>query len=283
MYLVLCAAWGVIAIRSPSAPAELGWIMVFSLGLAIVSGADDLWDLPMMPRLALQAVMATLGTLVLGGHSTVFQGSLPAGLDFAATVFLWVGFINLFNFTDGIDGNAGTKAAMLGAGIFILAIQGMMPAVFGHLAITVTAVACGFLVWNWHPARIFMGDVGSVTLGFLLAWLLLRAASEGQWAPAIILPLIYLSDSCLTYLPKIARRERFWHPHRDHYYQRAVQREGVTHSHVVKVVLVGDVILIALATVAARGPIWPALFGAGVIAVAVITYLSLVHTDGATS
>ena len=125
-----------------------------------------------------------------------------------------------------------------------------------------------------------MGDVGSVTLGFLLAWLLLRAAGEGQWAPAIILPLIYLSDTGLTYLLKIVRRERFWHPHRDHYYQRAVQREGVTHSHVVRVVLVGDVVMVAMATVAAQGPIWPALFGAGLAAAGVIAYLASVHTNG---
>jgi UDP-N-acetylmuramyl pentapeptide phosphotransferase/UDP-N-acetylglucosamine-1-phosphate transferase len=281
MYLVLCSAWSVVAIGSSSAPAELGWIMAFSFVLAIVSGADDLWDLPMMPRLVLQIVVASLGTYVLGGQSTVFQGYLPASIDAAATVFVWVGFINLFNFTDGIDGNAGTKAAVLGTGIFLLAVQGVMPTVLGQLGITVTAVACGFLVWNWHPARIFMGDVGSVPLGFLLGWLLLRAAGEGQWAPAIILPLIYLSDTCVTYLLKILRRERFWHPHRDHFYQRAVQREGVTHSHVVKVILVGDVLLIAMATAAAQGLIWPALLGAGLTAASVITYLSLVHADGA--
>ena len=120
-----------------------------------------------------------------------------------------------------------------------------------------------------------MGDVGSVTLGFVLAWLLFRTAGEGQWAPAIILPLIYVSDTGLTYLLKIVRRERFWHSHRDHYYQRAVRRDGVNHAQVVKVILLGDVLLVAMAMFAAQGLIWPSLIGGAGTAVAVIAYLSL--------
>ena len=118
-----------------------------------------------------------------------------------------------------------------------------------------------------------MGDVGSVTLGFLLAWLLLRMAREGHWAPALILPLVYLTDTGLTYLVKIARLQRFWLPHRDHYYQRAAQRPGVTHAQVVGIVVTGDVVLIGLAILASRGTVWPSLVGAVLTSAAVITYL----------
>ena len=281
IYAVFMAAWAVVAAMTPGQPTEVGWIMACSLGLAIVSWADDLVGLPKMPRFLCQIAMASVGTYVLDSPVAVFQGHLSPTADALGTVFLWVGFINLFNFSDGIDGNAGTKATVLGIGIFLLSLAGVIPEPLGYLGITVAAAASGFLVWNWHPARIFMGDVGSVPLGFLLGWLLLRAAGEGQWAPAIILPLIYLSDTCVTYLLKILRRKRFWHPHRDHFYQRAVQREGVTHSHVVKVILVGDVLLIAMAMAAAQGLILPALLGAGLTAASVITYLSLVHADGA--
>ena len=274
IYVVLMATWGVVSATAPDHPTEMVWIMACSLGLAIVSWADDLVGLPKIPRFLCQIAMASAGTYLLDSPVPVFQGHLSPAADALGTVFLWVGFINLFNFSDGIDGNAGTKATVLGIGIFLLSLSGVIPDSLGYLGMMVAAVAAGFLVWNWYPARIFMGDVGSVTLGFLLAWLLFRTAGEGEWAPAIILPLVYVSDTGLTYLRKIVRRERFWHSHRDHYYQRAVRRDGVNHAQVVKVVLLGDVILIAMAMLATRGLIWPSLIGAGGTAVAVIAYLS---------
>ena len=282
IYAVFMAAWAVVAAMTPGQPTEVGWIMACSLGLAIVSWADDLVGLPKMPRFLCQIAMASVGTYVLDSPVAVFQGHLSPTADALGTVFLWVGFINLFNFSDGIDGNAGTKATVLGIGIFLLSLAGVIPEPLGYLGITVAAAASGFLVRNWHPARIFMGDIGSVTLGFVLAWLLLRTAGEGEWAPAIILPLIYVSDTGLTYLLKIVRRERFWHSHRDHFYQRAVRVDGVSHAQVVKAVLLGDLILVAMALFAAWGIIWPSLIGAGVTAVAVIAYLSSGLGNGTT-
>jgi UDP-N-acetylmuramyl pentapeptide phosphotransferase/UDP-N-acetylglucosamine-1-phosphate transferase len=275
IYVVLMAAWGGIALTVPSRPSELGWIMACSLGLAIVSWIDDLVGLPKLPRLLCQIVIAGAGTYLLDSPLPVFQGLVSPALDTLGTVFLWVGFINLFNFTDGIDGNAGTKATVLGIGVFLFSLSGVIPVSLGYLGVAVAAVAAGFLIWNWHPARIFMGDVGSVTLGFVLAWLLLRTAGEGEWAPAVILPLIYVSDTGLTYLLKILRGERFWNSHRDHYYQRAVRARGVTHAHVVKIVLFGDAILVLMAMLATQGVIWPSLLGAGGTAVAVLAYLAL--------
>ena len=274
IYLVLIAGWTTIITASPNPPVEIGWILLCSLGLAIPSGVDDVRGLSIIARLLWQVVIATTGTFLLSGPLPVFQGLLPPTADTLATVFLWVGFINLFNFTDGIDGNAGTKAMALGLGMFALSILGATPTVFGELGIITAAVAVGFLVWNWHPASIFMGDVGSVPLGFLLGWLLLRTASEGQWAPALILPLVYLTDSGLTYAARIAGREQFWRPHRDHYYQRAALREGVTHADVVKVILLGDVALIGMAILATQGLIALSLFGAAATSAAVIAYLS---------
>ena len=118
-----------------------------------------------------------------------------------------------------------------------------------------------------------MGDIGSVPLGFLLGWLLLCLATQGQWAPALILPLIYLTDSGLTYAGKITRGEKFWHPHRDLYYQRAAHDTEATHADVVKSILLGDIVLIGLATFAAQGMISLSLLGGALTSVAVIAYL----------
>ncbi len=88
-----------------------------------------------------------------------------------------------------------------------------------------------------------MGDVGSVPLGYLLGFLLLYIAAQGGWRPAIILPLYFLADATITLLRRLARGERVWQPHREHFYQRAVQR-GLSHADVVRRVIAANVVLI---------------------------------------
>jgi UDP-N-acetylmuramyl pentapeptide phosphotransferase/UDP-N-acetylglucosamine-1-phosphate transferase len=274
IHFVLLPAWGIILATSPQSSHGIGWIILCSIGLAIPAFVDDVKGLPMLPRFIWQIVIATAGMLSLTGPVQVFQGVLPPTVDSLATVFVWVAFINLFNFTDGIDGNASVKAICLGLGMFVVSLFGAIPHPLGELSIVTAAAVAGFLVWNWHPAKIFMGDVGSVPLGFLLGWLLLRMAGEGLWAPALILPLLYLTDTGLTYLAKIVRRERFWHTHRDHYYQRAVRLAGVSHSDVVKIFLLGDMALIGWAVLAALGYIRLSLLGAGATAGIVMLILT---------
>lgn len=273
IYLVLITAWAIIVSRSPNPPIETRWILACSGVLAVLAWIDDLGNVSSILRLIVQIVTATIGTFLLTGPFPVFQGLLPSTLDTVATVFIWVGFTNLFNFTDGIDGNAATKGVVLGLGIFALAIFEVVPPGLGELGITVAAATFGFLLWNWDPARIFMGDVGTIPLGFLLGWLLLCLATQGQWAPALILPLIYLADSGLTYSRKIARGEKFWQPHRDLLYQRAAHQTDATHADVVKIILLGDIVLIGLAVLAAQGMIRSSLSGAILISAAVMAYL----------
>ena len=137
----------------------------------------------------------------------MFQGWLPAALDMAAAALLWVWFVNLYNFMDGIDGIAGSETAAIGIGLALFAIAGIGndPALAAPAAV-IAAAAIGFLVWNWAPARIFLGDVGSVPLGYLLGFLLLAAASRGHWKLALILPLYFLADATITLLRRLAAR-----------------------------------------------------------------------------
>jgi UDP-N-acetylmuramyl pentapeptide phosphotransferase/UDP-N-acetylglucosamine-1-phosphate transferase len=178
-----------------------------------------------------------------------------------------VWFANLFNFMDGIDGIAGGEATAVGIGIALVAGTG---GAFELIApsVAVAAAALGFLVWNWHPARIFMGDVGSVPLGYLLGYLLLALAARGEWAAAVILPLYFLADATLTLLRRLARGERVWQAHREHFYQRAVQR-GLRHDAVVLRVVAADLVLIAGAWAAAMG------WGFAALVVAMLTVLLL--------
>jgi UDP-N-acetylmuramyl pentapeptide phosphotransferase/UDP-N-acetylglucosamine-1-phosphate transferase len=162
---------------------------------------------------------------------------------------------------DGIDGIAGTESVVLGIGLaLVFALGGaLLPA---GLSLLVAAAALGFLVWNWQPARIFLGDVGSVPLGFLLGWLLLLAAAGGQWAAALILPGVYWADATLTLLRRGLRGERLWRPHREHFYQRAVQR-GLGHGQVARRVGLAGACLIGLALLA--GPLGAAAALAGAL------------------
>jgi UDP-N-acetylmuramyl pentapeptide phosphotransferase/UDP-N-acetylglucosamine-1-phosphate transferase len=120
------------------------------------------------------------------------------------------------------------------------------------------AAALAFLRWNWQPARLFMGDVGSVPLGYLLGWLLLTLAGSGYWAQALILPLYFLADASWTLLRRLARGEKIWRPHREHFYQRAVQA-GRSHAEVALRVMSADIVLIGAALWATEDMEVPAL------------------------
>jgi len=239
--------------------------------LAAVSWIDDVRSLPAAVRLAVQLVAIGLALRAGLPAGPVFQGWLPPALDGIATALLWLWFLNLFNFMDGIDGLAGSEAAAIGIGLMLFAAVGI-----GHdpelvlLGAAVAAAAIGFLVWNWAPARIFLGDVGSVPLGYLLGFLLLDQAAHGRWEIALILPLYFLADATITLLRRLWRGERVWEAHRQHFYQRAVQR-GHGHTAVVRRVIVADIVLIGCGWAAENG--WP-IPGLTVAAVTVAVLLA---------
>ena len=233
--------------------------------LAVVSWLDDLRGLSPGVRLLVQFAAVVAGMWVLP-HGAVFQGWLPPGLDAIAAVLLWVWFVNLFNFMDGIDGIAASEAAMIGIGI--VAVVGAANFAFAAPAAVLAAAALGFLVWNWAPARIFLGDVGSIPFGYLLGFLLYGLALRGEWPAALILPLYFLGDATLTLLLRLARGARVWEAHREHFYQRAVRRR-LGHAAVVMRVIAADIVLIACAWAAARGWGFAAL-GVAMIGVVVL-------------
>lgn len=264
----LLPAWALIALLAPqsapegaplavaAAPMPVFLVLLCALALAAVSWLDDLKGLSPLERLLLQFAAVAVGLSTLpgdaSGEALVFQGLLPPLADRAAAAFAWVWFLNLFNFMDGIDGITGVEAGSIGAGIFLLALVTGSGADWGLYGLATLAAAVGFLRWNWHPARIFLGDVGSVPLGFLLGWLLLGLAATGQWAAALILPLYYLADATITLLRRLLRGERVWQAHAEHFYQHAV-RKGLHHGSVCRLILVANLGLIALAVAAQSG------------------------------
>jgi UDP-N-acetylmuramyl pentapeptide phosphotransferase/UDP-N-acetylglucosamine-1-phosphate transferase len=266
---VLLAAWVGLALAGP-APAGDAALAAFAGGLALLSWVDDLRSLPSGLRL-LCHILAVAGGLAFLPGGAVFQGLLPPLLDRIATALLWVWFVNLFNFMDGIDGITGVETATLGLGmVLVTALAGGADDGSAGLALSTAAAALAFLRWNWHPARLFLGDVGSVPLGYLLGALLLGLAARGLWAPALILPLYYLADASVTLARRVLRGERFWQPHRQHFYQRALAGPD-DHAAVARLVLAGDAGLVLCALLALHQP-WIGL-AAGLAVVACLLAL----------
>ncbi len=280
----IAVAWAAMATAADQAGIILS-VLFAVLALALLSWADDLKGLNPFARLLGQAAAVafvlfapfseTLADPFFAGP--YFGGLLPGWLDALLAGLAWLWFINLFNFMDGIDGLTGVETACAGAGIALVAVAAGLAAPFGAFGMTIAAAALGFLWWNWHPARIFLGDVGSVPLGFLLGWLLLGLAQNGQWAAALILPLYYLGDATLTLLRRILKGEKVWLAHRLHFYQLAV-KAGLDHGQVVRHVLFINLLLVALAVAAARGWVWASLICAGVAVSWLLFFLSFDHS-----
>ena len=235
---IILAGWLILAGLGLALSGQLV-VMAGALGLLLLSWQDDRRSLPARLRLLVHLAAVAAGLSALPDHQFVFQGLLPFWADRLLAAILWVWFLNLYNFMDGIDGITGVETLCIAAGVILMSPAQAQGAV-------VAGASLGFLLWNWHPAKIFLGDSGSVPLGYLLAWLLLRMAAQGLWAPALILPAYYLADATITISKRALRGEKIWQAHRQHFYQQAV-RGGATHSRVALLILLSDVALVEAA------------------------------------
>lgn len=246
MGLLLAIGVGVLiaAFWALSLPNWSLW--VGGLIIAVVGYIDDRQTLPVSIRLTIQVLVAGGIYWITGGFQN-FPLPPPANgnLAWLAIPFnvIWViGVINIFNFLDGIDGYAGTQALIAGAGLALIShgTSLFVP------ALIIAVAALGFLVFNWHPARIFMGDMGSATLGFLFACLPFYAGGEtGSFILVVILLLwFFLADGAFTLIRRAIKGEKVWEAHRSHLYQRLVI-SGLSHSRVVVIIMSAEIILLA--------------------------------------
>lgn len=198
-------------------------------GIGVTGFLDDRKALPASIRICVHFVAAILAVVIVGG---IAQSTLRnVGLQgvWTASLIALIGLIwstNLFNFMDGIDGIAGSEAVFVaGAGALLNWVHG------GDVGLTAAmlvlgAASLGFLVWNWPPARIFMGDVGSGFLGFTLAVMGLAASRHSDipievW---VILSGVFVVDATVTLLRRIVRGDRWFEAHRLHAYQNLASR-----------------------------------------------------------
>lgn len=248
-----------IGFLAGSVPHSNSWVALLGGGVlvALVGWLDDCRQMPSFVRLALYAVAAAWASGWIGGLPVLSLGFADIRLGWAGYVVSWafiLTFTNIYNFMDGIDGLAGSEGATvaLAAGILLLC-SGESSA--GWLFVGLSVALFGFLRWNWHPARIFMGDVGSNLLGFVFATAALvtgRLSSVSIWVWAILLG-VFIVDGFLTFGRRLVRRLPPHQAHRSHAYQGAVQR-GYSHARVTAAVVGINVLLAGVATAAW---LWP--------------------------
>ncbi len=214
------------------------WIVLSMLFIFVVSFIDDCVGLPAVLRLGIQAISACI--IIEGVGLTVSSISIPSGpnislgiaaIPVSVLILLWMA--NLYNFMDGMDGFAGGMTFFGYAFLAYFGWQAHFPVMF-IIATFVAMGALGFLTHNFPPARIFMGDAGSITLGFLAGTLMILGVRERVfeiWVPIMIFSP-FIVDATVTLLRRAFRRKRIWEAHREHYYQRVVL-SGWTHRRTV--------------------------------------------------
>lgn len=230
-----------------------GWQLLSAAALIGLTGfMDDRGGgLPIALRLALQTAAAGI---VVNGTGGMARVPLPAPLDVplgsiaVPAALIWiVGITNLYNFLDGIDGFAALQGVIAG-----LAIAYLDPGGTGALGLAAAAACAGFLILNWHPAKVFMGDTGACTLGLLFAAAALYMNKPAGSALGIVFFLwFFLSDGIFTLICRALRGERVWKAHRSHLYQRLV-RSGLRHGHVVSAVGLLSALVTVVGAIAIR-------------------------------
>lgn len=201
------------------------------IAVAAVGFIDDRKSLSARIRLLVH-FMAAAWAVVWIGPVDLFHGAGDArGLEWLSFVVSAVGiawFLNMFNFMDGIDAIAASEAVFVCAGTSVLALYSAGISYIAASAAVIGATSAGFLVWNWPPAKIFMGDVGSGYVGFVLAVLGLASGvhSESALCTCLILVGIFVVDSTFTLIRRFVRGERVTEAHRTHAFQLLAQRLG---------------------------------------------------------
>jgi len=219
--------------------SKLFYALFCAVPIALISLIDDIFTLSSKIRLFVQSISAGMVLYFLGGVTSIdfilfeLHGWWLNIIAFSTIIWL----TNLYNFLDGIDGYAGSEAVMVGLGLFL----------FFHnpLGLVIVAACLGFLLFNWHKASIFMGDVGSATLGFIFAVFVFYDTSHGSIYIWLILLSLFWFDATLTLMRRYKNGESITQAHKKHAYQRLTQ-SGWSHDKVVWFSLVFNLIFFVL-------------------------------------
>jgi UDP-N-acetylmuramyl pentapeptide phosphotransferase/UDP-N-acetylglucosamine-1-phosphate transferase len=219
----------------PDAATPALWLAVLSLCVAVVGLVDDVRSLSAAVRLVFQLLVAAVFANVVAGWMTLELPGLGrvdlGGLAMPVTVLFVVWLTNAYNFMDGIDGIAGLQGVVAGVG-WVGAGHYLGDSLLTGAGAVIAGASLGFLLFNWAPASIFMGDVGAPFLGFIFAGLTVYASARSALVATAGLLFVwpFLFDSIVTLVRRAVRRENLLRAHRSHLYQRLVLA-GASHRN----------------------------------------------------
>jgi UDP-N-acetylmuramyl pentapeptide phosphotransferase/UDP-N-acetylglucosamine-1-phosphate transferase len=249
--LAVVASWFIaitILFFSDYIESSLYYALMTGVLLAIVSLIDDIFSLSPIIRLLAQTTAAIIAFNFLNGIAAVNISGLTIVSPYILYPVALIGiiwFINLFNFLDGIDGYASLEALTIAAIMMI----------FTSNLMNLVLIACvaGFLFWNWPKAKIFMGDIGSTQLGFILIILGIYFHNQSHFSIIhwIMLTSLFWFDATLTLFRRWKNSEKLSLAHKKHAYQRAVQ-SGLTHQQTILISEVVNLVIIGLIFVSKR-------------------------------
>jgi UDP-N-acetylmuramyl pentapeptide phosphotransferase/UDP-N-acetylglucosamine-1-phosphate transferase len=197
-------------------------------------------------------VAAVIAAIVLLPHDFHVVSNLPAWFERALLALGLLWFVNLANFMDGIDWMTVAEIVPVTAALSLCGLVGALPADAAFAAAALCGALIGFAPFNKPVARLFLGDVGSLPIGLLTGWLLIRLG-EHQFAAAVLLPLYYVLDATITLIRRFARGEPVMQPHRQHFYQHAVDGTLGVKAVIARVMRL-NLALIALAAICIAVP-----------------------------
>jgi UDP-N-acetylmuramyl pentapeptide phosphotransferase/UDP-N-acetylglucosamine-1-phosphate transferase len=247
MLSVLAGSALAISIWGRDVEPSLVPVLVIAAGLTILGGIDDAFTLPVSWRFLGQTLASLALVLSLPEGFQLVPGLMPLVIERALIAFGIVWFINAVNFLDGLDWMTVVQVVPITLGVGILHVLGAVPATIGMIGLALLGATLGFAIFNKHPARIFLGDAGSLPIGLCLAFMLIFVA-EAHLAAALLLGLYTMADSTLTLFRRMLAGEQISSAHRTHFYQRGVAA-GLSVPQVTARVLLLQVLLVGLAIV----------------------------------
>lgn len=249
--IAIIIAWysGLIVLKfNGSISEDLFLALISGFVLAFVSFIDDIFNLKPWIRILFQLLTVFLGLYFIGGLKILYLNNSAFAFPFILNILVIIGaiwFINLYNFLDGIDGYASIEAICIASGMYMI--------VNNPVLLLIIFSVLGFLIWNWPKARIFMGDIGSTQLGYILIILAIYFNNfmEFDFAGFLILSSLFWFDATLTLYRRWRNNEKLSQAHRKHAYQRIVQ-SGFSHRKTIIISIFINTIFIVLTLLSER-------------------------------
>jgi len=253
--------------------SDLSLILSLFLGGILVSGIgflDDHRPLPAYVRFIIHIIAAIVVLVMLGSPREIIVNNVNIQLGwfgYIFALFLIVWLINLYNFMDGIDGIAALEAICVAVGASLIILFSYTDEVSNYLLsaenksvifllLALALSVAGFLVWNWPPAKIFMGDVGSGYLGFIISVFVIYSHVTdivNIWVWLILLG-VFLVDASITLLTRILTGQQWYEAHRSHAYQHLAQQWGSHKKVTLSVLAINIIWLLPIAWLAMMVP-----------------------------